>query len=125
MPLRLQEAVDIIAIYFECLENATIAARLYALRYPQRRRTPKGLNKNTARQLKESLKEFQNQSSQEYLERLPPTVDIEYALWTGNIREANDEWSKTDKEKSETFADYLEMVFKQVPKIVEDEHREI
>ncbi|KAF5283123.1 hypothetical protein FQR65_LT14052 [Abscondita terminalis] len=38
MPLRLQEAVDIIAIYFECLENATIAARLYALRYPQRRR---------------------------------------------------------------------------------------
>lgn len=38
MPLLLEEAVDIIAIYFECLQNATIAARLYALRYPQRRR---------------------------------------------------------------------------------------
>ncbi|CAH1115579.1 unnamed protein product [Psylliodes chrysocephalus] len=36
MPLLLEEAVDIIAPYFECLQNATIAARLYALRYGSR-----------------------------------------------------------------------------------------
>lgn len=38
MPLLLEEAVDIIAVYFECLGNATIAERVYAVRYPQRRR---------------------------------------------------------------------------------------
>lgn len=38
MPLSLQVAVDIIAVYFECFQNATVAARIYALRYPERRR---------------------------------------------------------------------------------------
>lgn len=38
MPLLLEEAVDIIAVYFECFGNARIAARVYAERYPQRRR---------------------------------------------------------------------------------------
>lgn len=38
MPLSLEEAVDIIAVYFECFGNAVIAARAYAQRYPQRHR---------------------------------------------------------------------------------------
>ncbi|KAI4456942.1 hypothetical protein MML48_8g00016446 [Holotrichia oblita] len=37
MPLTNNEAVDMIAIYFECFQNAAIAARQYATRYPDRR----------------------------------------------------------------------------------------
>jgi transposase len=31
------EAVDMLAVYFECLQNAAVAKRVYAARYPNRR----------------------------------------------------------------------------------------
>lgn len=31
------EAVDMIAVYFECLQNAALAQRIYRARYPNRR----------------------------------------------------------------------------------------
>lgn len=31
------EAVDLLAVYFECFQNAAIAEREYAMRYPNRR----------------------------------------------------------------------------------------
>lgn len=37
MPISNQEAFDILAVYFECMQNATIAARVYSVRYPRRR----------------------------------------------------------------------------------------
>lgn len=37
MPFTNEEAVDMIAVYFECLQNAAIAQRVYAARYPNRR----------------------------------------------------------------------------------------
>ena len=37
MPLTGDEAVDLIAVFFECFQNATIAERQYAIRYPDRR----------------------------------------------------------------------------------------
>lgn len=37
MILTNQEAFDMIGTYFECMRNATVAARVYALQYPQRR----------------------------------------------------------------------------------------
>ena len=38
MPIPNEEYFDMLAVYFECMQNATIAARLYAVRYPDRRR---------------------------------------------------------------------------------------
>ncbi|XP_050307004.1 uncharacterized protein LOC126743817 [Anthonomus grandis grandis] len=38
MPISNQEAFNMLAIYFECLQNATIAARAFYLRYPNRPR---------------------------------------------------------------------------------------
>lgn len=32
-----EEAFDMLAIYFECMRNATVAARVYAVQYPERR----------------------------------------------------------------------------------------
>ena len=37
MPFTNDEAVDMIAVYFECLQNASMAQRVYAARYPNRR----------------------------------------------------------------------------------------
>lgn len=37
MPFTNDEAVDMIAVYFECYQNAAIAQRVYAARYPNRR----------------------------------------------------------------------------------------
>ena len=37
MPLTSDEAVDLIAVFFECFQNAAIAERQYAIRYPDRR----------------------------------------------------------------------------------------
>lgn len=37
MPFTNDEAVDMIAVYFECFQNAAIAEREYAMRYPNRR----------------------------------------------------------------------------------------
>lgn len=36
-----QELFDMIGVYFECLRNATVAARVYAQEYPQRRHPSK------------------------------------------------------------------------------------
>lgn len=36
MPISNEEAFDMLAIYFECMKNATVASRIYALRYPLR-----------------------------------------------------------------------------------------
>lgn len=52
MPMPLEELYDIIAIYFECFQNATIAARQFALRYPQRRRHGRRLFTNLAIRLR-------------------------------------------------------------------------
>ena len=38
MPFTNEEAFDMLRIYFQCFENAAIAFRQYALRYPLRRR---------------------------------------------------------------------------------------
>lgn len=38
MSFTADEAVDMIGVYFECLQNAAIAQRVYAARYPNRRR---------------------------------------------------------------------------------------
>lgn len=38
MPISNQEAFNMLAIYFECFQNATIAARTFYLRYPNRPR---------------------------------------------------------------------------------------
>lgn len=37
MPFTNDEAVDMIAVYFECLQNAALAQRVYRARYPNRR----------------------------------------------------------------------------------------
>lgn len=37
MPFTNDEAVDLLAVYFECYQNAAIAERQYAMRYPNRR----------------------------------------------------------------------------------------
>ena len=37
MPFTNDEAVDMIAVYFECFQNAAIAEREYISRYPNRR----------------------------------------------------------------------------------------
>lgn len=37
MPFTIDEAVDMLAVYFECFQNQAVAAREYALRYPNRR----------------------------------------------------------------------------------------
>lgn len=37
MILTNQEAFDMIRTYFECMCNTTVAARIYAIQYPQRR----------------------------------------------------------------------------------------
>lgn len=38
--LKNAESIDMLAVYFECSRNATIADREYAIRYPGRRPTP-------------------------------------------------------------------------------------
>jgi hypothetical protein len=38
MPFTNDEAVDLLAVYFECFQNAAIAEREYARRFPNRRR---------------------------------------------------------------------------------------
>lgn len=37
MPIANEIAFDMLAVYFECMQNAIIAARMYAIRYPDRR----------------------------------------------------------------------------------------
>lgn len=37
MPFTNNEAVDMIAVYFECFQNAALAQRVYRARYPNRR----------------------------------------------------------------------------------------
>lgn len=37
MPFTNDEAVDLLAVYFECFQNAAIAERQYAMRFPNRR----------------------------------------------------------------------------------------
>jgi transcriptional regulator of acetoin/glycerol metabolism len=52
MPLANEIAFDMLAVYFECMQNATIAARVYAVRYPQRRRYNKRVFVLLARRLR-------------------------------------------------------------------------
>lgn len=38
MPFSNEEAFDMLAVYFECFQNAMVASRVYAQRFPARRR---------------------------------------------------------------------------------------
>lgn len=52
MPFSNEEAFDMLAVFFECMQNANIAARIYAVRYPRRHRfNPKFFN-NLAQRLR-------------------------------------------------------------------------
>lgn len=54
MPFTNEEAFDMLAVYFECLQNATIAEREYAFRYPARRHHSRNVFKRLAKRLKET-----------------------------------------------------------------------
>lgn len=54
MPISNAEAFDMLAIYFECLQNAIIASRVYAAKYPGRRHYDKRVFTRIARRLRES-----------------------------------------------------------------------
>ncbi|KAK0169621.1 hypothetical protein PV328_011802 [Microctonus aethiopoides] len=43
MPFTNEEAVDMIAVYFECFQNASLAQRMYRARYPNRRSRDAGI----------------------------------------------------------------------------------
>lgn len=49
-----EEAYDMLAVYFESLQNAVIAEREYALRYPERRRHSRKVFKRLANRLRET-----------------------------------------------------------------------
>lgn len=48
------EAYDMLAVYFQCFENACIAARQYAIKYPERRHFSKKVFKRLAKCLRET-----------------------------------------------------------------------
>lgn len=54
MPYSNAEAYDMIAVYFQCFENAVIASREYALRYPDRRHHSRNVFVRLARRLRET-----------------------------------------------------------------------
>lgn len=47
-----EEAFDMLAVYFECMRNSTIAARVYTAQYPQRRRYSRGVFDRLANRLR-------------------------------------------------------------------------
>lgn len=49
-----EEAYDMLAVYFQCFENACIAERQYAIEYPERRHFSKKVFKRLARNLRET-----------------------------------------------------------------------
>jgi len=52
MRLSLEESVNVIKLFYECFENATIAARLYTQRFPQSRRLSRGIFIRLARRFR-------------------------------------------------------------------------
>lgn len=54
MPYSNAEAYDMLAVYFQSFENAVIASREYALRYPQRRHHSREVFTRLARRLRET-----------------------------------------------------------------------
>lgn len=54
MSISNAELYDMIGVYFECHQNATIASRIYSVRYPYRRHYGKEVFKRKARRLRET-----------------------------------------------------------------------
>lgn len=52
MRLTNEEAFDMIAVYFECMRNATIASRVYAVQFPERRHYRSGIFRRLINRLK-------------------------------------------------------------------------
>lgn len=80
--------------------------------------------------IKKSLIDSKNQSFQDYLEGLSPTASTDYSLWKATkklkqqqqhippIRDENNKWARSTKEKVNTFAKHLAKVFKPFPSTI-------
>lgn len=117
-----------------------IAVRRRLRKQWQRDRTEdnkKKLNKAT-KELKTLIGKKENQSLQDYLENLTSTQETEHSLWKATrrlsmpqltnppIKNSNNNWARSDQEKAEVFAKYLQNVFKPFPsEITTEEEKEI
>lgn len=52
MPISNEEAYDMLAVYFECMQNSNVAAKVYVQRFPGRRRYGKGVFTRLAQRLR-------------------------------------------------------------------------
>jgi hypothetical protein len=76
------------------------------------------------RQLKDQIKRVKEETFQTHLQSLRATVDTDYSLWKATerlnqptqrippIRNADQTWARSDKEKANTFSGHLEKTFK-------------
>lgn len=92
----------------------------------QNRRYPEDKRRfNTAtRELRRMIQKLKNDTFQEYVQGLSATDDTDYSLWKATrqlkqatqhippIRNKNGTWARSDYEKANCFAEYLEEVFK-------------
>lgn len=103
-----------------------ITSKRKARRKWQESRDPvdkKTLNRLT-RELKEEIRIIKNESVCTYLEELTNDKNTDYSLWKAvkylkrsqihcpPIRKPNGTWARSNKEKADLFADYLEDIFK-------------
>lgn len=54
MPISNAEAFDMLAVYFECFQNAAIASRVYAEKYPDRHHYDRRVFTRIAKRLQET-----------------------------------------------------------------------
>jgi hypothetical protein len=76
------------------------------------------------RKLKDEIKSIKEKTFQTHLQSLTATADTDYSLWKGTkqlkqpiqrippIRNADQTWARSDKEKANTFAGHLRKAFK-------------
>jgi hypothetical protein len=77
-----------------------------------------------ARKLKDQIKRIKEETFQTHIQSLTATADTNYSLWKATrllkqptqrippIRNADQTWVRSDKEKANTFAGHLEKTFK-------------
>lgn len=92
-------------------------------RYPQ----DKMVLNRLSNKLKEVIDESKNEAVSTYLQGLTPGKDTDYSLWKVTkglkrpvmqvppIRKENHKWARSNQEKAEIFAEYLEKTFKPHP----------
>lgn len=89
---------------------------------------------NLCNKLKSLIKEVKNKSINSYLTSLTGEKDTEYSLWRATkslkrpkihippIKKDDGTWARSDKQKADLFAEYLEEIFQPPPRQTADEN---